>query len=168
MGHKTHRALAPATLTVGVLSVSTTRTLEDDVSGHWIAKQAAKEGNRVVAHQMVTDDMEAIRDAVAQLLAEPAPEVLIVTGGTGISPKDVTIEALRPLFAKELTAFGPIFAQLSYEEVDSAALLSRATAGVIGRALIFCLPGSLKACQLACNTLIFPELGHLRLHTLET
>lgn len=167
MGYKTHRALAPATLTVGVLSVSTTRTLEDDVSGRWIAKQAGKEGHRVVAHQMVTDEMEAIRNVVTRLLAEPAPEVLIVTGGTGISPKDVTIEALQPLFTKELSAFGPIFAQLSYEEVDSAAILSRATAGVIGRALIFCLPGSLKACQLACNTLIFPELGHLRLHTLE-
>jgi molybdenum cofactor biosynthesis protein B len=167
MGHHQHKANAPKSLKVAVLSVSTTRTLENDVSGLWIAEQAVRHGHEVVAHQVVTDAIEAVRQAVTHLLAETQPQAVIVTGGTGVSPKDLTIEALRPLMAKELSAFGAIFAQLSYQEIGSAALISRATAGVISRSLIFCLPGSLKACQLACNTLIFPELGHLQGHVAE-
>ena len=164
MGHHSHRSNASKSIRIGVLSISTTRTLETDESGHWIADQAGHEGHTVVAHQVVTDDVGAIRQCVQQLLADPAPEALIVTGGTGITPKDVTIEALKPLFQKELTAFNPIFASLSFEQIDSAAVLSRATAGIIGRAVVFCLPGSLKACQLACQRLIFPELGHIVHH----
>jgi len=160
MGHHEHRAAAPESVSAAVLSVSTTRTLETDTAGQWIAKRAEREGHRVVAHQMVTDDRDAIREALLHIIADAAPQAVIVTGGTGITPKDVTIEAIRPLFNKELTAFGPIFAQLSFEEIDSAAILSRATAGVIGGCVVFCLPGSLKACQLACKTLIFPEIGH--------
>jgi molybdenum cofactor biosynthesis protein B len=167
MGHTEHRAKSSESLKIAVVSLSSTRTRENDESGQWIAKQAAREGHQVVAHQVVTDDVNAIRHAVTHILADMAPDAIITTGGTGISPKDVTIEALRPLLSKELTSFGPIFAQLSYEEIDSAALMSRATAGVIGGVLIFCLPGSLKACQLACKALIFPEIGHLRMHTLE-
>ncbi|MDA8140402.1 MAG: MogA/MoaB family molybdenum cofactor biosynthesis protein [Desulfobacteraceae bacterium] len=166
MGTHQHRAEAPLSLKLAVLSISTTRALENDESGHWIARQAAKEKHQVVAHQVVPDDVAAIRQAVARFLAEQSPDAIIATGGTGLTPTDVTIEALRPLFSKELTAFGPIFAQLSYEEIDSAAILSRATAGVVGRTLIFCIPGSLKACKLACNALIFPELGHAVKHAL--
>ncbi|RJQ65193.1 MAG: molybdenum cofactor biosynthesis protein MoaB [Desulfobacteraceae bacterium] len=161
MGHHEHRAHAPRSIRVAVLSVSSTRTLDADESGHWIAKQAAREGHRVVAHEVVTDAITPIRNAVALMLTDAAAEALIITGGTGITPKDVTIEAVRPLLDKELTAFGPIFAQLSFEQIDTAALLSRSTAGVIGRCLVFCLPGSLKACRLACKALIFPELGHM-------
>jgi len=165
MGHEEHRAKAPLSIGLGVLSVSSTRTLDNDESGHWIADQARQAGHSVLAHQVVPDDAGAIRRVLLQWLAEPAPNAIVVTGGTGISPKDVTIEAIKPLLAKELTAFGPLFAQLSHAEIGSSALLSRATAGVIGQALVFCLPGSLKACQLACQRLIFPELGHLYLHT---
>ncbi len=164
MGHKEHRAGAPTDLRVAVLSVSTTRTLENDESGHWIAKQTRREKHRVVDHQVVTDDASAIRQALGQILDTSEPHAVIITGGTGISPKDVTIEAVRPLFVKELTAFGILFTQLSFEEIDSAALLSRATAGVIGNCVLFCIPGSLKACKLACRELIFPELGHLVRH----
>jgi molybdenum cofactor biosynthesis protein B len=167
VGHHEHRAKSPASAVVAVLSVSTSRTLNTDKSGHWIAKQAVKEGHRIAAHRIVPDDVEAICNEITQITADPAPDAVIVTGGTGISPGDVTIEALKPLFTKELTAFSPIFSQLSYEQVDSAALLSRATAGTIGDILVFCIPGSLKACQLACKALIFPELGHLLMHTAE-
>lgn len=164
MGHQEHRAKAPRSVRTAILSVSSTRTLAEDASGHWIVEQAGGHGLPVVAHQMVTDDVDAIRCAVLGLLIDVAPETIIVTGGTGISPKDVTIEALQPLFVKELTGFGPLFTQFSYQDVGAAATISRATAGIIGRALVFCLPGSLKACQLACNSLIFPELGHLISH----
>ena len=165
MGHEDHRARAPLIVRVGVLSVSSTRALENDESGHWIAEHARQAGHAVVAHAVVPDDADAIHRTLLRWLADPAPQAIVITGGTGISPQDVTIEAIKPLLAKELTAFGALFAQLSYNEVESAALLSRATAGVIGHALVFCLPGSLKACQLACKRLIFPELGHLCLHT---
>lgn len=168
MGHHEHRAGAPQSLKIAILSVSSSRSLANDKSGLWIGKQAAREGHCVVAHQVVTDAITPIRKAVMRMLADAAPEALIITGGTGITPKDVTIEAVQPLFAKELTAFGPIFAQLSFDQIDTAALLSRATAGVIGRCLVFCLPGSLKACQLACKALIFPEVCHMLGHVAES
>lgn len=164
MGHHSHRSNAPKSVRIGIISVSSTRTLETDASGHWIANGAKQGGHAVTAHQVVRDDVAAIRRCTRSLLADPSPQALIVTGGTGITPQDVTIEALKPLFAKELTAFGPIFAKLSFEQIDAAAILSRATAGVIGRTVVFIVPGSLKACQLACQRLIFPELGHIVHH----
>jgi molybdenum cofactor biosynthesis protein B len=164
MGHEEHRADAPQALDVAVLSISTTRSLENDESGHWIVRAAEQQGHKVVLHDVIPDDEGAIRRAVTQALADQAPHAVIVTGGTGLSPLDVTIEAVKPLFSKELSAFSVLFAQLSYEEIASAAILSRATAGIIGRSIVFCIPGSLKACQLACNKLIFPELGHIIRH----
>jgi molybdenum cofactor biosynthesis protein B len=164
MGHAEHRADAPKTLDVAVLSVSTTRSLATDDSGRWIALGAKEQGHNVVLHEVIPDDENVIRGTVTRVLADPAPHAVIVTGGTGLSPLDVTIEAVKPLFAKELSAFAVLFAQLSYEEIASAAILSRATAGIIGRSIIFCIPGSIKACQLACNKLIFPELGHIIRH----
>lgn len=167
MSTSIHKKNAPDHLRVAVISVSTTRSLEQDESGAWIKKQAKKEGHEVVIHQMVTDDITAIKELTLNVTGKIAPDAVIMSGGTGISPKDVTIEAVKPLFEKELTAFGPLFAQLSFEEIDSAAILSRATAGVIGQTLVFCMPGSIKACKLACNALIFPELGHLLKHIKE-
>jgi len=167
MGTLDHKKNTPEHLRVAVISVSTTRSLEQDESGAWIKKQTRKEGHEVVVHQVVTDDVAAIRELILHVTEKIAPDAVIMSGGTGISPKDVTIEAVKPLFEKELTAFGPLFAQLSFEEIDSAAILSRATAGIIGKTLVFCMPGSIKACKLACNTLIFPELGHLLKHMKE-
>ena len=164
MGTREHKADAPRKLRVAVMSVSTTRTLDDDKSGHWMVKQAVKEGHVVVYHQVVPDQSDIIVKTVSDVLSGHTPEIILITGGTGIGPQDVTIEAVRPLFEKELTAFGPLFAQLSYDEIDSAALLSRATAGTRGQAMLFCLPGSLNACKLACKALIFPEMGHLVKH----
>lgn len=121
----------------------------------------------MVIHQVIPDDTNAITDALGNIIERIGPHAVIMTGGTGISPKDVTIEAVQPLFDKELTAFGPVFAQLSFEQIDSAAILSRATAGFIKGTAVFCMPGSLNACKLACSNLIFPELGHLIKHAKE-
>ena len=162
-----HKQQAPRHIRIAVISVSTTRKLSEDKSGTWIKKQARKEGHEVVIHQMVTDEVQAIQDLVTHVTGKIEPDAVILTGGTGISPRDVTIEAVKPLFDKELTGFGAIFAQLSYEQIDSAAILSRATAGIIGHTVLFCMPGSIKACKLACNALIFPELGHLIKHIKE-
>ncbi len=162
-----HKQNVPDDIKVAVISVSTTRKLSDDKSGAWIKKQAKKEGHEVVVHQVVTDDIEAISELTEHVTQKICPDVIIMSGGTGISPADVTIEAVKPFFKKELTAFSTLFAQLSFEEIDSAAILSRATAGVINSTIIFCMPGSIKACKLACNNLIFPELGHLIKHIKE-
>jgi len=164
MSTKAHKARAPKNITLGIISVSTTRSLVEDKSGQWINKQARKQKHEVLFHEVVTDDAAVITSAVLKAIRTHAPLALILSGGTGISRRDVTIEALRPIFSKELTAFGVLFAQLSYEEIDSAAILSRATAGVIANTIVFCMPGSLKACKLACKQLIFPELGHLVAH----
>lgn len=167
MGTKAHKRDAPQQLDVGVLTVSTTRTLAEDKSGAWIKRRAEKEGHSVVLHRVVPDDAATIAGAVLDSIATIAPQALILTGGTGISPRDVTIEAVKPYFNKELAAFGAIFSQLSFEQIDSAALLSRAAAGIIASTVVFCIPGSLNACKLACKALIFPELGHIIRHIRE-
>jgi len=164
MGTKEHKAAALNHLIIGILSISTTRTLIDDKSGHWISKRSKKEGHQVIFHQVVPDNVQMIETTLLEVIRDHHPHVMLLTGGTGISPTDVTIEAVRPLFARELPAFSILFAQLSFEEIDSAAMLSRATAGIIDHTLVFCMPGSLKACKLACNALIFPELGHMVQH----
>ena len=164
MGLKKHKASAPKAVDVAVVSVSSTRALKDDQAGHWIAKIAAKEGHRVVYHQVVDDDADLIRATVEDLAANSGSRAILVTGGTGLSDADVTIEAVKPLLEKELTAFGVLFAQLSFDQIDSAAIMSRAMAGRVGRAMVFCMPGSLNACKLACKELIFPEIGHMVRH----
>jgi molybdenum cofactor biosynthesis protein B len=164
MGVHEHRKSAPTAVDLGILSVSSTRSLADDESGLWIARQAKKEGHTVRFHDVVTDDITTIREASLKAIRDHNLQALLITGGTGITPKDVTIEAIKPLFAKEMAAFGAIFAQLSYEEIDAAALLARAAAGTIGGTVVFCMPGSKKACQLACKALIFPDLGHVVAH----
>lgn len=166
MSTKTHKAQAPRSVKVAILSVSTTRSLADDRSGHWINKMVSKK-HHVVLHEVLPDEAGTIAERVRQIITEFTPDIILTTGGTGIGAHDVTIEALRPLFSKELTAFGHLFAWLSYEEIDAAALLSRATAGLIAQTLVFCMPGSLKAVKLACKALIFPEMGHLVTHARE-
>ena len=164
MGLKKHKANAPNKVNVGIITVSSTRSMKEDKSGQWISKRVKKEGHNLVFHQVIPDEAGTITETVHETISSYGAQVILVTGGTGISNKDVTIEAVRPFFEKELTAFGPLFAQLSFEQIDSAALLSRATAGVIGGVIVFCIPGSLKACKLACKALIFPELGHIVKH----
>jgi len=167
MSTKKHKADAPRQVSLGIITVSTTRTPAEDKSGQWIKKRARKEGHKVLSYQVVPDDANTIKTTVLSMIQNPVPQVILLTGGTGIGAQDVTIEAVQPLFSKELTAFGALFAHLSYEEIDSAAILSRAAAGVIDDTVLFCMPGSLKACKLACKTLIFPELGHLVRHVHE-
>jgi len=164
MGHVEHKKNALKKLNVGIMTVSSTRTPADDVSGRWMKKQTEKEGHEVVIHRIVGDDRSLIEQAVGDIITDPGPDILLITGGTGLTPSDVTIEAVRPLFTKELTAFAILFALLSYEEIDSAAIMSRATAGVINKTTVFCIPGSLNACKLACKSLIFPEAGHIAAH----
>jgi molybdenum cofactor biosynthesis protein B len=164
MGTKEHKKSAPKALKIAVISISSTRTIDEDESGLWMKKMSEKEGHTVVFHSVVPDDKRNIRTALSHAIDLSGAQAVLLTGGTGISSKDVTIEAITPLFQKELTGFGPVFAQISFEKIDSAAILSRATAGIVNKAAVFCMPGSLRACKLACNALIFPELGHIVKH----
>jgi molybdenum cofactor biosynthesis protein B len=162
LGKKGHQAIK--NLNMAILTVSSTRTLETDESGKWMAREIGKEGHTLVTHRVIPDDFLAIGGAVLDAVRVERADAVIVSGGTGLTRQDVTIEACRPLFHKELTAFGPLFAKLSFEEIGAGAMLSRATAGSIGESAVFCIPGSLKACKLACRELIFMEVGHLVSH----
>ena len=157
-----HRAEAPDSVRCFVLTVSDTRREEDDRGGALIRELLEQSGHEVVGTLIVRDDKaeieRAVRDARDGL---SDPEAIIVTGGSGIGARDVTPEALQPLLTKEMPGFGEVFRVLSYNEVGPATMLSRAFAGVMGRTLLFVLPGSTNAVRLAMEKLIAPELGHL-------
>lgn len=159
---KQHRAEAPASVRCFVLTVSDTRTLEDDRGGALIKELLRDAGHDITGSLIVRDDAGAIAQAVQDALKGMSdPETIIVTGGSGIGTRDVTPEALMPLLTKHLPGFGEVFRVLSFAEVGAATMLSRAFAGVIGRTLLFALPGSTNAVRLAMEKLIVPELGHL-------
>ncbi len=149
-----HKKEVPRNIRLAIVSVSTTRGIAEDKSGIWMKKEIKKEGHETVVHHVVTDEVNAIQEMVNHVVDNVGPHVILMSGGTGLSPRDVTVEAVSPLFDKELTAFGPLFAQLSFEQIDSAAIMSRATAGIICNTIVFCMPGSLNACKLACQSLI--------------
>lgn len=165
-GH-VHSHGVPETVRVAVLTLSSTRAESDDSSGGWMVAALRERGHDVAWYGVRPDIAGVITETVTGVLREHRPHVLITTGGTGITGRDVTIEAVTPLFRKRLSAFGALFAHLGFAEVGSRALLSRASAGVIDDTVVFCLPGSLDACRLACERLIFPELGHLARHVRE-
>jgi molybdenum cofactor biosynthesis protein B len=164
MGTAEHKHAAPKTVTIAILTLSTSRTIKEDASGQWIKEVATGIGHEVVCHRVIPDDAATITMTVREITENLEPQILMMTGGTGITPQDVTIEAVSPMFTKTLSAFGPLFSQLSMQEIGSAAIMSRAAAGLIGSTVVFCIPGSLNACKLACTRLIFPELGHLVKH----
>ena len=156
-----HRAYAPAEVRCAVLTVSDSRTLEDDTSGKLIRELLAARGHRTVEHRIVSDDREVIRLAVLRSLARDDVDAVIATGGTGVSPRDVTPEAVEPLLEKPLAGFGEIFRALSFQEIGAAAILSRALAGSSGGKVVYVLPGSSGAVRLAVERLIGPELAHV-------
>lgn len=156
-----HRAAASTSLCAAVVTVSDTRNLETDTGGALLAERLSAAGHRVHGRQIVPDDRAAIRGAVEALLEDPSVEAIVLTGGSGLAPRDVTPEALAPLFDRSIPGFGELFRVLSYEEIGAAAMLSRACAGVARGRVVFALPGSRGAIRLALEKLILPELGHL-------
>lgn len=156
-----HRRDAPAAVRVFVLTISDTRTETTDTSGMAIVSLLATAGHTVSGRQIVTDDPAAIREAVSRAAASGTHDAVITTGGTGISARDGTYEAIAALCDRRLDGFGELFRALSYQQIGSAAMLSRATAGTIGRCAVFVLPGSEHAVRLGMERLILPELGHV-------
>lgn len=157
-----HREEAPDQVRCFVLTVSDTRTMDTDRGGLLAEELLEAAGHEVLARQIVRDEIEAIKGSVVQASEGIGdPEVIIVTGGSGIALRDVSPEALQPLLTKALPGFGEVFRVLSFQEIGAAAILSRAFAGVMGRTLVFVLPGSTNAVRLAMEKIIVPELGHL-------
>jgi molybdenum cofactor biosynthesis protein B len=154
-----HRKSAPASVTCFVLTISDTRTEKDDVSGDTIVGLLANAGHLIMGRALVKDDAPAVRHAIAA--NAPGADVVITTGGTGITSRDSTFEAIAGLLDKRLDGFGELFRVLSYEEIGSAAMLTRACAGSIGRTAVFSLPGSQHAVTLGMTRLILPEIGHV-------
>jgi len=154
-----HRSDAPTHVACFVLTCSDSRAHADDVSGRALREGLEAAGHTVVGQTVVRDEPEEIRAAVEQGLQGGARAVL-VTGGTGITRRDQTVEAIRPLLEKEIPGFGELFRMLSFQEIGSAAWLSRALAGTVRGTLVFVLPGSPNAVRLALDRLILPELGH--------
>ena len=161
MSAEQHRQAAPATLGFAILTVSDTRAKRDDTSGDALRELAAAAGHRIVDSTLVPDDVAAIRGAVRRMLALPEVDVLVVTGGTAFSPRDVTLAAVGPLLHQRVEGFGELFRMLSWSQVGAAAMLSRAAAGLVGTRAVFLLPGSPKAVTLAMEALILPEAAHL-------
>ena len=156
-----HRALSPSQVACFVLTVSDTRTLENDTSGQAIAALLEQAGHTVVARRTVRDEPADVATILRDEIGRRAARVIITTGGTGISKRDSTYEAVTALFEKEIDGFGELFRMLSFNAIGPAAMLSRATAGVAGGCAIFLLPGSEHAVRLAMEQLILPELGHI-------
>ncbi len=154
-----HRSDAPTHVACFVLTCSDSRAQADDVSGRALREGLEAAGHTVVGQTVVRDEPEQIRAAVERGL-EGGARAVLVTGGTGITRRDQTVEAVRPLLEKEIPGFGELFRMLSFQEIGSAAWLSRALAGTVRGALVFVLPGSPNAVRLALDRLILPELGH--------
>ncbi|MBK8431886.1 MAG: molybdenum cofactor biosynthesis protein MoaB [Chloroflexi bacterium] len=157
-----HRQLAAeqGAIDLAIVTVSDTRTAETDVNGHYLRGEITAAGHRVVAYHIIPDEVEAVEAVLEELLSSTA-RLILFNGGTGISPRDRTYDALSRRLEKSLPGFGELFRMLSYEQVGAAAMLSRATAGVYRNKVIFSTPGSPAAVQLAWEKLIAPELQHL-------
>lgn len=161
MSATAHRSAAPASVPCLVLTVSDSRTRETDTSGEAIASLLEAAGHTVAARELVPDDPIKVADAIRAHLGRKDVSAVITTGGTGITSRDSTYEAVTALFDKQLDGFGELFRMLSYEQVGAAAMLSRACAGVVTGCVVFVLPGAEAAVRLAMEKLILPELGHV-------
>jgi molybdopterin adenylyltransferase len=145
-------------LDIAVLTVSDSRTEADDKSGDLLASRLQEDGHRLAARAIVPDDIYRVRAVVSQWIADEAVQVVLTTGGTGITGRDTTPEALRPLFDTTIEGFGELFRMLSYNDIKSSTIQSRAISGLANRTLIFALPGSPGACKLGWDQILRPQL----------
>ena len=159
--HEQHRRQGPPSLACRILTVSDTRSLETDRSGALLAELLAGAGHRLQGRAIVRDDPAAIRAALLAGLSDPDTDVLLLTGGTGISPRDASVPIVESLYEQRLPGFGELFRMLSWEAIGAAAMLSRATAGTRAGKLMVAMPGSPAAVELAMTKLLLPEMGHI-------
>jgi molybdenum cofactor biosynthesis protein B len=148
----------PTPLRIAVLTVSDTRTLETDKSGAYLAEAMQAAGHVIALRNIVPDELTLLQSTLSALIADGAVDVVIATGGTGITKRDVTPDALAPLVTKWIPGFGELFRYLSYADIGAATIQSRAEAALCGGTLVFALPGSTGACRLALEKIIVPQL----------
>ena len=163
-----HRTAALASVPTLIVTVSDTRTLETDTGGALVEEMLVAANQQVLGRRIVPDEPEAIRNALAEALGTEGARAIIFTGGTGVAPRDVTPDTIEPELERVIPGFGELFRMLSYEDIGSAALLSRAVAGLREGKVVFVIPGSRGAVKLALNKLIVPELGHLAGEAIKT
>lgn len=147
-------------LRIAVLTISDTRTEETDTSGKMLVERLTKAGHELAEKLIVPDDIYRIRAVVSRWIADPAVNVVLTTGGTGVTGRDGTPEAVKPLFDKEIEGFGEVFRTVSYEQIKTSTLQSRALAGVANATYVFCVPGSSSACRTAWDKLIEQQLDY--------
>jgi molybdenum cofactor biosynthesis protein B len=156
-----HHAHDIEAISAGVVTVSSSRSLKDDPAGDAIAAAFEDAGHEVAVRELVNDDLDGIQSTVDRLVAREDVNTVVTTGGTGVTPDDVTIDAVRPVLRTELPGFGELFRQLSYEEVGTRVVGTRALAGIARDVPVFCLPGSENAARLGAEEIIVPEAPHL-------
>ncbi len=156
-----HRERAPSCVACAVVTVSDTRSLETDRGGQLLSDLLRENGHRVERRELIADEREQVEALLASCEADARIEAVLITGGTGISSRDQTFEAVSQMLTKPLPGYGELFRMLSYQEIGPAAMLSRATAGLLQQMLVVTMPGSPAAVRLAMEKLLLPELGHL-------
>ena len=161
MGYEEHRHLSPQKISCAVLIISDSRDEKTDESGKLLVNSLSTAGHEVVFFAILKNEAEAIRLKLDELARDSSVQVIITSGGTGLSHRDITVETVMPLLDKRADGFGELFRALSYQEIGTGAVLSRALAGVAWGKIIICLPGSLKAVTLAMEKIILPEVGHM-------
>lgn len=161
MGVDEHREKAPKSVKFAVITISDTRTADDDLSGKAITELMEQRGHVMVRKVIVKDETAEIQKALREMIEDPRVQAIVLNGGTGISKRDVTLDAVARFEERPLPGFGELFRLLSYKEIGSAAMMSRSSAFVSEGKVVFCLPGSEKAVRLAVSQLIAPELGHI-------
>ena len=161
MSHIEHQQQAPRSVGCAIITVSDTRTPQTDQSGQAIRDLLKQAGHTVTSSVIVKDEPSEIQQQVRATMRNLACQAVLVTGGTGIAPRDRTYEAVSSLLEKHLDGFGELFRMLSFQEIGPAAMMSRTIAGVFSGRIIFCMPGSPNAVQFAMTKLIIPQLGHL-------
>ena len=161
MSHQQHRQQAPGSIRCAVITVSDTRTPDNDTSGQYMQQALTQAGHTISAYSIVKDEPEDIRRLLTHFIQAEDTDAILLSGGTGLSPRDGTYEVVQSCLEKELTGFGELFRYLSYAEIGAAAMMSRATAGVARGTVIASMPGSSAAVRLAMEKLILPELAHM-------
>jgi molybdenum cofactor biosynthesis protein B len=156
-----HKGAAPRSIACAVVTISDTRTIATDKSGALIAQFLESAGHRIVSREIVPDEPDKIRPLLMRYGMQGDIAAVLMTGGTGISPRDRTFETVSAMLTKPLPGYGELFRMLSYQEIGSAALLSRAVGGLVGSMVVLTMPGSTAAVRLAMEKLVLPELGHI-------
>ena len=161
MSYREHKKEAPQSVGCAVLIISDSRTEQTDESGKFLKQALSQNGHQVLAYAILKNNAEAIERKIKELLNQDELQVIITSGGTGISHRDVTVETVSSIIEKKLDGFGELFRSLSYQEIGTASIMSRAVAGGVGGKIIIYIPGSLGAARLAIEKIILPEIGHM-------